>query len=94
MRSGSLSTFKLQKGGRKVVHVSTDYPGWMNWNHFGGVITCEILSPNKPRAEWKLFHAFLGRLADRFAADIHSVHVQFPHAEGKVRAVGAKSRRQ
>lgn len=77
MRSGSLQTFFLEKRGRKVRHVSLDYPGWMNWSSSDGVITCEVLSPRKPGSEWRLFHAFLGRLADRYAGGIHSVNVQF-----------------
>jgi hypothetical protein len=46
MRSGELRTFSVEKRGRKVVH--DRYPGWMNWSHSRGVITCEVLSPRKP----------------------------------------------
>jgi hypothetical protein len=81
MRSKSLQTFFLEKRGKKVRHVSLDYPGWMNWNASDGVITCEIISPRKPGSEWRFFHAFLGRLASRYAEDIHSINVQFPSEE-------------
>jgi hypothetical protein len=50
----------------------------MKWTHEDGVMNCSILSPKKPGMEWKFFGAFLGRLADRFADEIHSINVQFP----------------
>lgn len=78
MRTGGLATLVVERRGRRIRHVSPDYPGWMTWAHDKGVITCTVLSPQKPGAEWKLFHAFLGRLADRFADRIHSINVQFP----------------
>jgi hypothetical protein len=77
MRTGGLQTFIVRNRGRKVTHVSRDYPGWMNWKYRDGVMTCRVLSPNKPGKEWKLFHAFIGRLADRFAGQIHSINIQF-----------------
>jgi hypothetical protein len=77
MRTGALQTFFTQSRGKKVRHISPDYPGWMNWGYHDGVITCLVLSPKKPGSEWKLFHAFLGRLADRFANQIHSINIQF-----------------
>ena len=82
MRSGALQTFVTKNRGKKVVHISPDYPGWMKWEYHDGVITCIVLSPKKPGAEWKLFHAFLGRLADRFASQIHSINIQF-HGESE-----------
>jgi hypothetical protein len=76
MRSGGLQTFSTSKRGRKVSHVK--YPGWINWSNAEGVITCEVLSPRKPANEWQLMHAFLGRLAARFAASIVAINIQFP----------------
>ena len=76
MRSGALQTFSTTKRGRKVSHAK--YPGWMNWSVSDGVITCEVLSPRKPGDEWKLLHAFLGRLAARFAQSIVAINIQFP----------------
>lgn len=76
MRSGALQTFSTTKRGRKVSHAK--YPGWMNWSVSDGVITCEVLSPRKPGDEWKLFHAFLGRLAARFGQSIVAINIQFP----------------
>jgi hypothetical protein len=76
MRSGGLQTFSASKRGRKVSHVK--YPGWINWSNAEGVITCEVLSPHKPANEWQLMHAFLGRLAARFATRIVAINIQFP----------------
>jgi hypothetical protein len=76
MRSGSLQTFSSSRRGRKISHVK--YPGWINWSNSDGAITCEVLSPRKPNEEWQLMHAFLGRLAARFAASIIAINVQFP----------------
>jgi hypothetical protein len=76
MRSGSLQTFSATKRGRKITHVK--HPGWINWSSSEGVITCEVLSPQKPANEWQLMHAFLGRLAARFAPSIVAVNIQFP----------------
>ena len=78
MRSGELRTFIAKKRGRKVQHKNSAYPGWMNWSVSEGIITCEVLSPNKPGREWQLFSAFLGRLADRYADRIVAINVQFP----------------
>ena len=75
MRSGALRTFTLERRGRRVVHAR--YPGWMNWSHDDGVITCEVLSPRKPGYEWQLLSAFVGRLADKFADQIESISIQF-----------------
>jgi hypothetical protein len=77
MRTGALHTFFTQNRGKRLRHVSPDYPGWINWQFSNGAITCLFLSPKKPGAEWKLFHAFLGRLADRFADQIHCINIQF-----------------
>lgn len=76
MRSGALQTFSSSKRGRKISHVK--YPGWINWSNSGGAINCEVLSPRKPNEEWQLMHAFLGRLAARFAPDIIAINIQFP----------------
>ena len=81
MRAGDLRTFFVKKRGRQVFHTNRSHPGWMNWTAVGGVVTCEVLSPRKPGAEWRLFSAFLGRLADRFADKIEAINVQFPVAE-------------
>jgi hypothetical protein len=78
MRTGELRTFIAKKRGRKVQHKNSAYPGWMNWSASEGIITCEILSPNKPGREWQLFSAFLGRLADRYAERIVAINIQFP----------------
>jgi hypothetical protein len=76
MRAGELKTFKSEKRGRKVMHVT--HPGWLNWSASEGVITCEILTPNKPGEEWKLLGALIGRLADKYADSVHSIQIQFP----------------
>ena len=75
MRTGGMQTFIARNRGKKIVHIS--HPGWMTWKYQDGVITCRVLSPKKPGQEWKLFHAFIGRLADRFADKIQSINVQF-----------------
>jgi hypothetical protein len=76
MRSGELQTFSSSKRGRKISHVK--YPGWINWSNCDGAITCEVLSPRRPNEEWQLMHAFLGRLAARFAPSIIAINIQFP----------------
>lgn len=78
MRSGDLRTFFVRKRGRKVQHTNASYPGWMNWSPSKGLINCEVISPRKPGSEWRLFSAFLGRLADRYAGQILAINVQFP----------------
>jgi hypothetical protein len=78
MRTGELRTFLLKKRGRQVQHKNQSYPGWMKWSQSDGVINCEVLSPRKPGTEWRLFTAFVGRLADRYASQILSINVQFP----------------
>lgn len=78
MRSGELRTFSAEKRGRKVVHKNPNIPGWMNWSSSEGILHCEVRSPRKPGSEWRLFSAFLGRLADRYADQILSLSVQFP----------------
>ena len=80
MRSGELQTFSSSKRGRKISHVK--YPGWINWSNSDGAITCEVLSPRKPNEEWQLMHAFLGRLAARFASSIIAINIQFPMDSG------------
>lgn len=84
MRSGALQTFSASKHGRKVSHVK--YPGWINWSNSEGVITCEVLSPHKPANEWQLMHAFLGRLAARFAPSIVAINIQFPRSSDIVKS--------
>jgi len=78
MRSGELRTFNVARRGRKVTHANPGYSGWINWFASGGVITCEILSPRKPGTEWRLLSALVGRLADKYADQVHSINVQFP----------------
>jgi hypothetical protein len=100
MRSKELQTFSLAQGGRRVVHVN--YPGWMNWSASPGAIQCEIVNPREPGTEWRLLHAFIGRLADRYAGLVHSVSIDFPSMaaagarvrarRGAVRASGARRR--
>jgi hypothetical protein len=97
MRSGELRTFMAKKRGRKVQHKNSAYPGWMNWSASDGMISCEILSPNKPGREWQLFSAFLGRLADRYAQRIVAINVQFPGSvpfEDGTRRRTARARRR
>ena len=88
MRSRELQTFSAGKRGRKIMHVK--YPGWINWSNSEGVITCEVLSPRKPNEEWQLMHAFLGRLAARFASSIIAINIQFP----SIPATGAQVARR
>jgi hypothetical protein len=76
MRGGDLRTFSLEKRGWKVVHER--YPGWMNWSHGQGAITCEILSPQKPAGEWQFLGALVGRLADKYARQVESINIQLP----------------
>ena len=91
MRSGELQTFFSSKRGRKISHVK--YPGWINWSNSDGAITCEVLSPRKPNEEWQLMHAFLGRLAARFAPSIIAINIQFPMDPDTRKAAPAKRRR-
>jgi hypothetical protein len=86
MKTGSLLTFSASKRGRKITHVK--YPGWINWSSSEGVITCEVLSPQKPANEWQLMHAFMGRLAARFAPSIVAINIQFPR---KIESTNAPS---
>jgi hypothetical protein len=74
MRGGDLRTFSLEKRGSKVVHQR--YPGWMNWSYEHGAITCEILSPRKQAGEWQFLGALVGRLVDKFADRVESIHIQ------------------
>jgi hypothetical protein len=94
MREGDLRTFVVKKRGRKVQHKNVAYPGWMNWSEADGVINCEVISPNKPGREWQLFSAFLGRLADRYPADIQMILVQFPDGEPAHRKKRPRKRRR
>jgi hypothetical protein len=84
MREGELRTFLAKKRGRKVQHTNASYPGWMNWSETGGVISCEVISPNKPGREWQFFSAFLGRLADRYADRVVAINIQFPTAAPRI----------
>jgi hypothetical protein len=79
MRTGDLRTFSLQKRGRKVVHEK--YPGWMNWSHGEGVISCTILSKKAGNAEWQILSALVGRLAQRYPDSVQSIHIQLPAGE-------------
>lgn len=90
MRSGALQTFSASKRGRKIAHVK--HPGWINWAKFEGVITCEVLSPQKPDNEWQLMHAFLGRLAARFAPSIVAINIQFPVSAQSAKTSSIKGR--
>ena len=92
MRSGGLQTFHSSKRGAKVTH--SKHPGWMNWSVSEGIITCEVLSPRKPGHEWKLFHAFIGRLADRFAGEIAAINIQFAGVENEPPARRARPRKK
>ncbi len=76
MREGELRTLHAKNRGQKVVHAR--YPGWIRWSHARGVITCKVISPNKPGSEWQLFSAVLGRLAHRYSDSIAGIQVQFP----------------
>ena len=77
MRKGALRTFSVAQRGRRVTHISPNYPGWMNWQSRGGVLDCEILSPRRPGEEWKFLRAFIGRLAHRYADRIRTITIQF-----------------
>jgi hypothetical protein len=90
MRSGELQTFSSSKRGRKISHVK--YPGWINWSNRDGAITCEVLSPRRPNEEWQLMHAFLGRLAARFAPSIIAINIQFPMDSDAAKSAPAKRR--
>jgi hypothetical protein len=92
MRSHDLRTFVATKRGRKITHTNPSYPGWMNWSHAEGVISCAILSPHKPGTEWRLLSALIGRLADKYPSVIHSIGIQFPDA-GTPDAKGKRRRR-
>jgi hypothetical protein len=91
MRSGALQTFSASKRGRKLSHVK--YPGWINWTNSEGTITCEVLSPRRPNEEWQLMHAFLGRLAARFAASIIAINIQFPISPEEIKAASSAKKR-
>lgn len=94
MRDGDLRTFLIKKRGRKVQHTNLSYPGWMNWSSGHGVITCEVVSPRKPGGEWRLFSAFLGRLADRYADQVVSINVQFPTSTAAAAMTSKRSKRR
>lgn len=80
MRSGALRTFIVTRRGRRVVHRNPSYSGWLNWSYVGGVINCQVISPRKPGTEWRLLSALVGRLADKYAHQVHSISIQFPDA--------------
>ncbi len=94
MRSGELRTFVATKRGRRITHTNVNYPGWMNWSHSGGVITCEVLSPRKPGSEWRLLSAFVGRLADKYSDSVHSLNIQFPDERPPARSKPSRKRRR
>lgn len=87
MREGDLRTFYLEKRGRKVTHGNA--PGWINWDARMGVITCEILSPQKPGREWQILSNLIGRLADRYPDLVHSINIEFDGARKMVRRASA-----
>ena len=74
IRAKDLRTFSLEKGGKRVVHIRS--PGYMNWVAVEGVIACEIRTPKDEGKEWQLLSAVVGRLADRFSAQVESVNIQ------------------
>lgn len=76
MRDGELRTFRVENRGRRVVHVR--YPGRIVWSHSPGVIDGTVVSPKKDGNEWQIFSALMGRLAQRYAASISGIIVQFP----------------
>jgi len=80
MRSGELRTFIVKRRGKKVTHRNPNYSGWINWSSAGGVISCEVLSPRRAGTEWRLLSALVGRLADKYADQVHSISIQFPDA--------------
>ncbi len=81
MRSGELRTFIVKRRGKKVTHRNPNYSGWINWSSAGGVISCEVLSPRRAGTEWRLLSALVGRLADKYADQVHSISIQFPDAK-------------
>lgn len=83
MRSGELRTFTVERRGRRVKHRNPSYSGWINWSESDGLISCEILSPQKPGGEWRLLSALIGRLADKYAEQVHSISIQFPDAPSR-----------
>lgn len=94
MRSGELRTFVVARRGKKVTHRNPNYSGWMRWTHAAGVISCEVLSPWKPGTEWRLLSALVGRLADKFADQVHSISIQFPEAAGPKKRAKRRRRRK
>lgn len=96
MRSKELRTFYLAMHGRRVCHTNPSYSGWMRWSHADGVITCQVVSPRQPGTEWRLFSAFVGRLADRFADLIQCVNIQFngPLPKGPLKRRSRRARRK
>ncbi len=94
LRRGTLRTFRAERRGRRVRHTNPSYPGWMNWSRRGGIIACEVISPRKPGSEWRLFSAFLGRLADRYAGEILCIGVQFPDATTAAKGRPKRTRRR
>ncbi len=93
MRSGDLRTFKVKNRGKRVIHTNESYPGWINWSHFDGIITCEVLSPRKPESEWRLLSALIGRLADKYNERVHYISIQFPASYGSKTAGRPRRRR-
>lgn len=79
MREGQLRTLHVRQRGRKVVHER--YPGWISWSHSQGVIDCKVFGAKQPGSEWQLFSALLGRLADRYAASIAGIGIEFPRTK-------------
>ncbi len=79
MGDGTLKTFSLMNRGKKIVH--TSYPGWINWAHKKGIVSCNVKCPRKPGYDWQILTGFLGRLSDKYADKIHSITIQFPDAK-------------
>jgi hypothetical protein len=95
IRSKDLRTFSLEKGGKRVVHVRM--PGYMSWAASEGVVACEIRTPRDEGKEWQLLSAVVGRLADRFPAQVAGINIQLeappPEPVKKKRRAKRKARK-
>lgn len=76
MKDGTLRTFSLMNRGKKIVHSSS--PGWINWVHKKGIITCQVKCPRKPGYDWQIMSKFFGRLTHKYSDKIHSITIQYP----------------